>query len=161
MRVNAMREAVRFLVAVGWGALVLTAACFALSVLSFKTLLPPAARIAPAPPVASVAYIVILALALLVPAVLGAFWIFRRLRSCWQRRDALVVAIVFGILSPFSLLVAMPAAEIPAGYTGNWWKPLGLVGAFISVALVVWLGTSIGCALILWLFRRLRRVEAM
>ena len=149
-----MRNVRYLILAVGEGALLLTVAAFALgigAVLVFGSSRPPAA-----PSVAQAAALVVV---ILVPVGAGAWWIFRRLRNRWQRREALAVAISFAVFSPLSLVVAMPLAVIPGGYAGYFGRPFGLIGAFVSIVLMLWLATFLPSAFILWLLRRLRRAE--
>lgn len=150
----AMRSIRYLFLIVGEGALLLTLAAFALgigAVLVFGSSRPPAAP--------SVAQGAALAVIILVPVGAGAWWIFRKLRNRWQRREALAVAISFALFSPLSLAVAMPLSEIPAGYAGNFWGPSVLIGAFISVVLMLWLATFLPSVFVLWLLRRLKRAE--
>jgi hypothetical protein len=145
----AMRNVRYLMVAVGEGAFLLTLAAFALgiaAVLVFGPSRPPAT---PSP-----AQVVALATVILLPVGTGAWWIFRKLRSRWQRREALAVAISFAVFSPLSLVVAIPLAMIPGGYAGYLGRPFGSIGAFLSIVLMLWLATFLPSAFILWLLRR-------
>jgi len=149
------RDTRHLLLALAGAAIVLTVLWFGLALtvgfLVFGLSRPPA--------VLSIPQAVSLATVVLVPVGAGAWWVFRRLRNRWQRREALAVAISFAVLSPLSLIVAIPVAVIPGGYAEHFGKPFGLMGAFVSIVLMLWLATSIPSAFILWLLRRPRRVE--
>lgn len=139
---------------VGESTLVLTVAAFALAfaaVLVFGTSRPPARP--------SIAQAIALVVVIVLPVGIGVWRIFRKLRNRWQRREALAVAICFAVFSPLSLVVALPLAVIPGGYTGYLGRPFGLIGAFVSIVLMLWLATFLPSAFILWLLRRLRRTE--
>jgi hypothetical protein len=149
-----MRSVGYLLLVVAEGALLLTFAAFALgigAVLVFGPSSPPASP--------SIAQVCTLAIMIFVPVGAGAWWIFRKLRNRWQRREALAVAISFAVFSPISMVVAIPLSAIPAAYAGNFWGPFVLVGAFVSIVLMLWVATSLPSAFILWLLRRIKPVE--
>jgi hypothetical protein len=150
-----MRDARYLLFALGGAAIVLTLLWFGLAVtvgfLAFGLSRPPA--------VLSVAQVAALTTVIFAPVGAGAWWIFRKFRNRWHRREALAVAISFAVFSPLSLAVAIPLSEIPAGYAGNLWGPSVLIGAFVSIVLMLWVATFLPSAFILWLLHRLRRAE--
>jgi hypothetical protein len=144
----------RFARALGEGALLVTSAAFVLGVAAVSVFGPGRP---PAKP--SVAQIISLIIVIVIPVVAGTWWVFRRLRSDWQPADALAVAISFAVLSPLSLAVAMPVAVIPGSYAGYLGRPFGLIGAFLSVAVTVWLVTLLPSAFVLWVRRRSRPAD--
>jgi hypothetical protein len=149
-----MRTNQRFALALGEGALLLTSLAFVLGVAAvsmFGSARPPAKP--------SIGQIAALVVVIVVPVASGTWWVFRKLRNGWQRADALAVALSFAVLSPLSLAVAMPVAVIPGSYAGYLGRPFGLIGAFLSVAITVWIVTLLPSAFVLWALRRSRPAD--
>lgn len=139
-----MRETARSFVLVAEAALVVTAACFALS--GLQPLLPRAGEE------------VLGMLMAFVPTSLTAWWIFRRLCTRSSRRHARAVAIAFGVFAPVGLVVGLAVAQIPGSYADIWFgRPFGLVGAFVGVLVATFLVSFIPSAAAVWLTRRLSR----
>jgi len=149
-----MRPNQRFARALAEGALLLTSAAFVLGVAAVSVFGP-----GRPPDNPSIAQITAFATVIVVPVAAGTWWVFRKLRSDSQRADALAVAICFAVLSPLSLAVAMPVAVIPGSYAGYLGRPFGLIGAFLSVAITVWLATLLPSAFVLWVLRRSRPAD--
>lgn len=138
---------------VGEGALLLTVAVFVLGMCAVFLFGPKF------PTTPSIIRMAALATVIFVPVGFGAWWIFRRFRSHSPRPEAIAVAVCFAVFSLLSLVVSIPLATISGGYAGYWGRPFGLISAFVSIVLALWLATFLPSALILWLLRRRRGVE--
>jgi hypothetical protein len=147
-----MRDTRYLLFALAMPVVILTALWFALALsvgfLAFGASRPPASP--------TTIQAVALTIIMFAPVAVGAYWIFRKLRSRWQRREALAVAISFAVFSPLSLVAAIPLAVIPGGYASYLGRPFGLVGSLLSIVLMLWLANFLPSLFILWLLRRLR-----
>jgi heme/copper-type cytochrome/quinol oxidase subunit 3 len=95
--------------------------------------------------------------AILVPVCAATWWLFRKLRQTYSRREAGTAAITFGVFSPISLLVATPFATLPgnlaAGLLGS---SFGLVGAFLGLVVMTGALILIPMVLALMVARRFK-----
>jgi hypothetical protein len=90
-----------------------------------------------------------------LPSGLAAYLLFRRLRHRYSSRPALWTSIVFVILAPVSLLVAIVLAPFPGGYADLLLGgPFGLIGAFVGIIVVITILTFGPSLFTLWLSRR-------
>jgi len=155
-----MRDALRLLVAIAQGALIFTTASFLLTLISFKVLLPPGAPLAPPPRVPSPAEVITLALMILAPAALGGWWVFRKLRIHYGRREARAAGITFGVFSPVPLIVGLTLGEIIGGSTEDLFgTSFALPGAFVGIVLIIAVLSFLPSALALRIAHRSRSTE--
>lgn len=103
-----------------------------------------------------------LATVILGPAVLSAWWLFRRLATLYNRREARAAAFAFALASPPAMAISAPLAIFPGAYLNRVLEPrvFGLVGAFIGTVAMVSLLTFLACTGALWLARRTEKPDA-
>ena len=99
---------------------------------------------------------------MLVPAVIAALWMFRKLQLRYTRREARAVAVTFLIFAPMALMAAIVVAEIPGGYAEQW---LGsrfiLIAVFASIPVVTALVSYVPCLFVLLITRHIVKTEVM
>ncbi len=105
------------------------------------------------------------ALTVLVPICLAAWWIFRKLRTLYGQRDARVAAITFGVFAPVPLAISLLLGPIVGGYTGMFLgtdsRLVAFSGVVLGIVLMIALMTFVASLLALWITRRIgRRHEA-
>lgn len=139
---NAVAASAALLTALWWGLVGLTA------LLGFPT------GRAPAEP--SPGQLAGLAVVLLGPVVLSAWWLFRRLGTHYNRREARAAMVAFALASLPAMAVSAPLAIFPGAYLNRLLTPriFGLVGAFVGTVAMVTLLTFLACTSALWLARR-------
>jgi hypothetical protein len=99
--------------------------------------------------------------AILVPICAVMWWMFRKLRQHYPRREALAAAIAFGVFAPISLLVATPFATIPGGYAASFLGPaFGLIGAFAGLVAMIAALVFMPPVLALWIARHVKTTRA-
>jgi hypothetical protein len=90
-----------------------------------------------------------------LPSGLAAYLLFRRLRNRYSSRAALWTSIVFLILAPASLLVAVVLAPFPAGHAELLLgSPFFLVGGFVGIVVITTILTFGPSLFTLWLSKR-------
>lgn len=143
-----MLTTVRLFVTVGVASLITTATHFGL----ILVLLPLLQRTN----LPLVVQVIVLAVVMLTPVGVAAWWVFRNLRPNYPTRTARVAAITYGVFTPVSLGVAFPLSTIVGAYAeGLVGHPFfGLVGAFVGVVIVTASLSFAGCAFTLWIARR-------
>jgi hypothetical protein len=94
------------------------------------------------------------AFATFIPSGVAAWWFFRRLRLPLVYWKARLLAILFAVLAPVSLLAAIPIAQISGGYTGLLGRPFGFLGAMAGVIAFMTVICFAACSLALWIVRR-------
>jgi len=100
----------------------------------------------PGPSAGPIARAFILVAAVLVPFVLGAWWMFRRLRSRYDRRLARSVTTVFVICTPIFLGAAMPLGQLIGGRAeALFGSGFAALGAFSGVILITTCLSFIAC----------------
>jgi hypothetical protein len=98
--------------------------------------------------------------AILVPISATAWWLFRKLRQIYSRREAGVAAITFAVFSPISLLVATPFATIPGNLAAGLLGPtFGLFGAFLGLVVLTGVLILIPMLLALWIARHVKATQ--
>jgi hypothetical protein len=89
-----------------------------------------------------------------LPIGAATWWVFRDLQPSFTRREAKVVAIVFALFSPVSLLIAVALAQFPGGYADLLLgPPFGMLGAFVGVIVLTAFVSFLPSAFALWLSR--------
>jgi hypothetical protein len=89
-----------------------------------------------------------------LPIGLATWWVFHNLQSSYTRHEAKVVAIVFALFTPVSLLIAVALAQFPGGYSDLLLgPPFGMMGAFVGVIALTAFINFLPTALALWLAR--------
>jgi hypothetical protein len=158
-----MRDTMRLFAVVGQAALLFTAACFLLTMVSFAVLLPASTWTAPLSRMSSVGEAVMLAIVLLVPAGLSRWWIFRKLLTEYSRREARSVANAFALLAPVLLAISLVLSPIVGGYAGvllgTQSRFVAFASAMAGVAVMVTLMTFALSTFVLWFVRRIIRAE--
>lgn len=101
-----------------------------------------------------------LAITVLVPIFLAAWWIFRRLQVQYARREARAAAIAFGISTPVPLILGLVLGQIVGGYTGLLFgNRFAFPGAVAGIVLMIALMTFVPSVLALWVTRRIGRAN--
>jgi hypothetical protein len=151
-----MRGPLRLFIVVAEAALILTTAWFALVLVAMAVGLKP--DLAPLTPTHGD---ILVGVTFVLTIVAAAWWLFRRLHSHWTKREARAVAVAFGIFAPISFIVAIFLSPITGGYTEmlTGRRFVGLVGAFVGIAVITALLSFIACALVLWITRRIVTLE--
>ena len=152
-----MNRTLRLFMVIGQAAFLFTVTCFLLTIVLFLVLVPPGARSGPPPRVPSIGEAITLMAFFVVPAALGFWWIFRKLRAEYPRREALGAAIAFTIFSPVPLLIGLAVGPIVGGYTGislGTESPLvAFSGAVLGIVVMIALMTFVPSLLALWITR--------
>jgi hypothetical protein len=101
------------------------------------------------------------AVTVLVPICLAAWWIFRRLRAHYTRREARAAAITFGVFTPVPLGISLLLGPIVGGYTGIFLgsksRLVAFSGAVMGIVVMIALMTFVTSLLVLWITRRIGR----
>ncbi len=152
-----MNRTLRLFMVIGQAAFLFTVTCFLLTIVLFLVLVPPGARSGPPPRVPSIGEAITLMAFFVVPAALSFWWIFRKLRAEYPRREALGAAIAFTIFSPVPLLIGLAVGPIVGGYTGislGTESPLvAFSGAVLGIVVMIALMTFVPSLLALWITR--------
>jgi hypothetical protein len=148
----------RLFVVIGQAAFLFTGAYFLLTVVAFLVLVPAGARSGPPPRVPSIGEAVTLVAFFVAPAGLGFWWIFRKLRTDYPRRQALNAAIAFAVFTPVPLIVGLVLGPIVGGYTGIFLgtesRLVAFSGAVMGIVVMIALMTFVPSLLGLWITRR-------
>jgi len=150
-----MRDTRYLLLATVEAAAILTVLLFALALtVGYLTL---GSGRPPATP--SAAQIAALAVVILLPPVVTGWWLFRRARGRWQRRESLAVAVSFGVFAPVPLAAGLLLGPIIGGYAGIFLRtPSRLVafsGAVIGIVVMIGLVTFVTSMLAVWITRHI------
>lgn len=98
------------------------------------------------------------AVTVLAPICLSAWWIFRKLRAHYTRREARAAAITFGVSTPVLLGIGLLLGPIVGGYTGIFLgtqtRLVAFSGAVLGIVVVIALMTFATGLLALWITRR-------
>jgi len=89
-----------------------------------------------------------------LPGGIAAWWMFRKLRAHYTRRQSRAAAITFAVFTPVALLIGVLVAQIPGGYAEVLGRPFGLVGAFVGIVVTITLLNFVPTVLALWISRR-------
>lgn len=146
-----MRDKFWLFIVVGKAALMTTLGCFA-PLLGL--------RIAVSPGEQQILKATMVFLLVFLPAGIAAWWIFRKLQARYTRREARTVATAFGVFTPVSLLIAIPLAQIPAGYAAFLGRPFGLIGAFAGIVVMTTTLSFLVCLFTLSMTRRIVKLES-
>ena len=152
-----MSRTFRLFTVIGQAAFLFTGACFLLTIVLFLLLAPPGARSGPPSREPSIGEAVTLVASFVLPAALGFWWIFRRLRTEYPRRQALGAAIAFAVVSPLPLIIGLAVGPIVGGYTGIFLRSqsrlVAFSGAVLGIVAMIALMTFIPSLLALWITR--------
>lgn len=97
----------------------------------------------------------------LIPTVVGAWWLYRKLRVRLTEREARKAAFAFGWFTPVSLVVAIVLAQIPGGLADAILGPrFALVGALVGFVAVTDLLSFAAVAFTIWILGRERRLQS-
>ena len=98
-----------------------------------------------------------LAVTVLAPICLAGFWVFRKLRSRYARREALTAAITFGVLAPVLLAMGLLLGPIVGGYAGTFLgtqsRLVAFSGAVAGIVVMVAFPTFLTSVLAIWVTR--------
>lgn len=135
----------RLFAVVGQAAALFTAAALLLVLALAKALIPPAVLFGPTPRVPSISEAFTEIAALVVPAALGYWWIFRKLHGDYPKRQARSAAMAFAICSPIPLGIGLLLGPIAGGYTGVLLgtdsRAVAFAGAMLWIVVVITLMT--------------------
>lgn len=133
-----------FLVAVGW---------FGVAVISVKSF--------PEPNGPTIAQGIMLSIPFVIVVGLATWMSFRKLRTCYPRREVRALTIAVAVFVPLWAGVSMPLAQFVAGIPGLA-SPhsYGLLGSLIlAIGITTSLLTFAVCAVVLRITRRIARAE--
>jgi len=155
-----MRSRLWLFKVIAQAAFLFTVTCFLLTIVLFLVLVPPGARSGPPPREPSIGEAITLVAFFVVPAALGFWWILRKLRAEYPRRQALGAAIAFALVSPVPVMLGLVLGPIVGGYTGIFLgtesRLVAFSGAALGIVVMIALMTFIPCLLALWITRPTR-----
>ena len=155
------RRTFRLFTVVGQAAFLFTGACFLLTVLCFHLLVPRSAWFVPPPSTPTIGEIVTLLIFFVVPAALGFWWIFRKLRTEYSRRQAISAATAFAVVSPVPLVIGLALGPIVGDYTGSFFgtesRLVAFSGVVLGIVMVIALMTFVPSLLAMWITRPNKR----
>jgi hypothetical protein len=125
----------RLFIVIGQAAFLYTVACFVLTILLFRLIVPPDVESGPPPREPSLRDAIALVAVFVVPAALGFWWIVRKLRAEYPPRQALGAALAFAVFSPVPLIFALAVGPIVGGYSGIFLGTDSRLVAFSGAAL--------------------------
>ena len=101
------------------------------------------------------------AITVLAPICIAAWWIFRRLRAFYERRAARSAAIAFGVFTPLPLAISLLLGPIIGGYTGNFLAAqsrwVAFSGAVTGIVVMIALTTFVTSLSAVWIVQRIGR----
>ena len=154
-----MHSRLRLFKVIGQAAFLFTIACFLLTVVLFLLLVPPGTRSGPPPREPSIGEAITLVAFFVVPAALGFWWILRKLRDEYPRRQALGAAIAFAVFSPVPLILGLAVGPIVGGYTGIFLgtesRLVAFAGAVLGIVVMIAVMTFVPSLLALWITRHM------
>jgi hypothetical protein len=145
-----MSNASRLFFVIGVGSLIATILYFGLA-LSLAALLQ-------RPSVPQIVQAIGVAVTVLAPICLSAWWIFRKLRRLYTRCEARAAAITFGVSTPVLLGIGLLLGPIVGGYTGIFLgtqsRLVAFSGAVLGIVVLIGLMTFVSSLLVMWITRR-------
>jgi len=154
-----MNRTFRLFTVIGQAAFLFTGAGFLLAVVSFLLLVPPSVRSGPLPRTPSVGEAITLIVVLVGPPALGFWWIFRKLRAEYPRRQALGAAIAFAVFSPVPLTIGLLLSPIVGGYAsiflGTDSGMVFFLACVLEIVAMIVVMTFIPSLLALWITRHM------
>lgn len=91
---------------------------------------------------------------IIISISLPVWWLFRKRKLHTSRREAKTVATVFAVVAPLVMVIATPVAQLPGSYAALLGRPFGLIGALVSIWIIVTLFSFLCCSLVLWIVHR-------
>jgi hypothetical protein len=150
-----MRNTSRLFLVIAMGAVIATVLYFALALAL--------AALFQRPSVPRVVQGVGVAVTVLLPICLAAFWIFRKLQAEYTRREARAAAITFGVFTPVPLAISLLLGPIVGGYTGIFLRTesrwVAFSGAVMGIVVMIALVTFMTSLLAVWITRRIGGVH--
>jgi len=144
-----MRGKLQLFLIVGKAALIVTAGCFVVPLLTPKSAL------------TGIEQGALILTALVLTTGVATWWIFRKLQTDYTRREARAVATTFAILAPASLAIAFPLSLLPAGYAeillGSRFL---LLGAFVGIVAITTSLNFLLCLFTLWMTHHIIKLES-
>jgi hypothetical protein len=99
------------------------------------------------------------AVGVVAPICFATWWIFRRLRAYYERREARAAAITFGLFTPVPLGIGLLLGPIVGGYTGIFLgtesRLVAFSGALMGIVLMIAMMTFVPSLLVLWITRHI------
>jgi hypothetical protein len=145
-----MRPALRLFLVMGQAALIVTATYFALILIAVWPLVP---HVSVGVQAAAGA------VGVLAPICFAAWWIFRRLRAYYERREARAAAITFGLFTPVPLGIGLLLGPIVGGYTGIFLgtesRLVAFSGALMGIVVMIAMMTFVPSLVVLWITRHI------
>jgi hypothetical protein len=94
------------------------------------------------------------AVGVLAPICFAVWWIFRKLRASYERREACTAAITFGLFTPVSLGIGLLLGQIVGGYIGVFLRTesrlVAFSGAVMGPIAMIAIMTFVPSLLALW-----------
>jgi hypothetical protein len=148
-----MRNTSRLFVIIAMGSVIATVLYFGLALI--------VATLLQKPSVPRAAQGVGVAVTVFVPICLAAWWIFRKLRAQYTRREARAVALAFGVFAPVPLAISLLLGPIVGGYTGIFLgtqsRLVAFSGAVMGGVVMITLVTFATTLLAAWITRHIGR----
>lgn len=96
----------------------------------------------------------------LLPASVAVWWVFRRLRKVYVRRESRAVSIAFAVFAPVSLFIALALSPV-FGYAQVSGAPqlVGVLAIFTGVAILTALPSWLVCVFVLRMTRLAVSIE--
>jgi hypothetical protein len=107
------------------------------------------------PSVSRLVQVPVVAVVVLTPIGVAAWWVFKKLRPDYSARTARKGALAFAVFMPVSWGVAFPLSTLTGAYSEDLAhvRFFGLAGAFVGVVILTALLALVPCALMLWIDR--------
>ena len=103
------------------------------------------------------------AVTVLLPICLAAWWIFRRLQGEYTRREARAAAITFGVFTPVPLAISVLLGPIVGGYIGIFLgtesRLVAFSGAVLGIVVMIALVTFVTSLVAVWVTRHVGAVH--
>jgi hypothetical protein len=135
-----------------------TGTCFLLTMALLPLVVPQGVGSGPPPREPSIGQAITLIVFFVVPAALGFWWIFRRLRTKYPRRQALGAALGFAVFAPVPLIIGLAVGPIVGGYADIFLRTespsVAFWGAVLGIVVIIALITLVPSLLALWITRR-------
>jgi hypothetical protein len=150
-----MRETFRFVTIVGRAAVLLTLGLFVTSLIAAPHL--------PPSKINGLSGALMAIPVFGIPLGLAAWWMFRKLQSCYSRREARAVSITFAAFAPVPLAIGFVLGTLVGGYTGvilrTQSRSVAFAGTVVGLLVMVAVIALIPSAIALSITRRIIKIE--
>jgi len=145
-----MRPALRLFLVMGQAALMVTVTYFAFILIAVWHLVPH---------VSVGVQAALGAVGVLAPICFATWWIFRRLRVYYERREARAAAITFGLFTPVPLGIGLLLGPVVGGYTGillgTESRLVAFSGAVMGIVVMITMMAFVPSLVALWVARHI------